>query len=239
MNTLIKALYDLQQVDTRISRLRKEHAALDTGAGSKKEMEAAQADLHQAQENLKRKTADLRDHELELQSIESKKKEIGQKLYSGRIRNPKELTTMEQEVEVLKHRQIRLEEDILVLMEAVEIAKASMTDKEKVAAEKEKVYREKVAHYQSETQRMRGVLQQLNTERARIVASLDPAALYRYEDLRKRIGELAVVLVEDKTCGGCRMTLSASVLRRLQQEESFQTCENCGRLLYFEEGVSI
>ncbi|MCC6443162.1 MAG: hypothetical protein IT210_06870 [Armatimonadetes bacterium] len=235
MNPTMKALYDLQQVDTKIGRLRKDHASLDTGARTKQELEEARSELARDQEALKKASASLKDTELELQGVESKKKELEKNLYGGKVRNPKELTTIEQEIESLKHRQDRLEEIILEHMESVEKAKAAAAQKEAVASAKEKEHRETVANYQKETGRMRGVLQQLSAERARRVATLDAEALRRYEAMKAKSGDLAVAAATDNTCEGCRMAQSAAVMRHLKQGDAYIACQNCGRYLYFEE----
>jgi predicted nucleic acid-binding Zn-ribbon protein len=72
---------------------------------------------------------------------------------------------------------------------------------------------------------------ELNEARANLAKRVKPQLLNRYERLSKSYGR-AVVPVTGNLCLGCFVTLPTSY-PSLKSKDSFLTCENCGRILYF------
>ena len=74
-------------------------------------------------------------------------------------------------------------------------------------------------------------LAELQQARAILAKRIKPQLLNRYERVAKSYGR-AVVPVTGNLCLGCFVTLPTSY-PSLKTKESFLTCENCGRILYF------
>ena len=72
---------------------------------------------------------------------------------------------------------------------------------------------------------------ELHEARANLAKRVKPQLLNRYERLAKSYGR-AVVPVTGNLCLGCFVTLPTSY-PSLKSKDSFLTCENCGRILYF------
>jgi predicted nucleic acid-binding Zn-ribbon protein len=72
---------------------------------------------------------------------------------------------------------------------------------------------------------------ELQQARDNLASRIRPQLLNRYERLAKSYGR-AVVPVTGNLCLGCFVTLPTSY-PSLKAKESFLTCENCGRILYF------
>ncbi len=72
---------------------------------------------------------------------------------------------------------------------------------------------------------------ELHKARANLAKRIRPQLLNRYERLSKSYGR-AVVPVTSNLCLGCFVTLPTSY-PSLKQKDSFLTCQNCGRILYF------
>src|SRR5205807_389897 len=94
-------LWNLQQLDTEIYRLKRERSRLDDGAALRQSFEAAARAVEALETRLRKLRADLADAELELKRIEGKKADFERRLYEGKTTNPKELTAMEQEIAML------------------------------------------------------------------------------------------------------------------------------------------
>jgi len=74
-------------------------------------------------------------------------------------------------------------------------------------------------------------IDELQKARSELASRIKPQLLNRYERLARSYGR-AVVPVTSNLCLGCFVTLPTSY-PSLQTKESFLTCENCGRILYF------
>lgn len=72
---------------------------------------------------------------------------------------------------------------------------------------------------------------ELNEARQNLAKRIKPQLLNRYERLARSYGR-AVVPVTGNLCLGCFVTLPTSYSSR-QGKDSFLTCENCGRILYY------
>ncbi len=86
---------------------------------------SAQAEAQQKRAALHKLSGDLKDSELKLDGIETKRKNYQQKLYQGTVTNAKELSNIEREIEALGRQRSDLDSKVLELMEQVEQAQAA------------------------------------------------------------------------------------------------------------------
>jgi predicted nucleic acid-binding Zn-ribbon protein len=92
----------------------------------------------------------------------------------------------------------------------------------------------KDAHTSSEMKQMGFKLDgiaELHQARENLAKRIKPQLLNRYERLAKSYGR-AIVPVIGNLCLGCFVTLPTSY-PSLKSKNSFLSCENCGRILYF------
>jgi predicted nucleic acid-binding Zn-ribbon protein len=69
-------------------------------------------------------------------------------------------------------------------------------------------------------------------ERDQVRSEIDAATLRLYDRLRTTRGGQAVAEVKQRTCQGCRVTLTAAYEQRLRHGDQLVTCQSCGRILY-------
>ena len=225
-----RVLYDLQQIDTEIRtkkqrlgevlRLQKEPATL---VAARERAAAIDTDLQQWQTRHKGLTA-------EIAALTDKAKRSNDRLYSGVVKNTKELADLQHEVEALDRRRAALEDEaLLVEMEADE-RKAGKGAADEEVARLVSEFTAASATYRQEQQVLATHLNQLIEKRGRHVTLAQPALLKTYDDLIRQKNGLAVVGLQVNKCLGCRLTLSASVIRAVD-EGKLVFCENCGRIL--------
>jgi len=65
--------------------------------------------------------------------------------------------------------------------------------------------------------------------------ALDATSLRLYDRLRSTRGGQAVAEVKQRTCQGCRVTLTAAFEQRLRHGDALVTCQSCGRILYLDD----
>ena len=155
-----------------------------------------------------------------------------QKLYSGRVKNPKELGSLSHEVDLERQQISKLEDQALANMDALDEASAALKAAESRLAETERSWKAEQAALQAEHDELSGRIASLTSQRAEIAASVEPADMKGYELLRRSRGGLAVVSVEQRSCLGCRIALTLNVVQRARSGQELVTCQNCGRFLY-------
>jgi predicted nucleic acid-binding Zn-ribbon protein len=225
-----RVLYDLQQIDSEIRakkqrlgevlRLQKEPAILI----------AARETATAAEAELARWRARHNELTLEIGSVSDKAKRSEERLYSGVVKNPKELNDLQHEVEALGRRRATLEDEALKTMVTVDerqaTSHAAAAEVERLAGEHEAT----VVTLKGEQQTLAVRLNQLLEKRGRQVTLAQPAMLKAYDQLIQEKRGLAVAGLRGSKCQGCQVTISASTMKAAG-EGKLVRCDSCGRIL--------
>lgn len=225
-----RVLYDLQQIDTEIRakkhrlgevlRLQKEPAAL---LAARERVAAVDADLHTW-------LARHKDMTLEIAGLSDKARRSEERLYSGAVKNTKELKDLEREVAALGRRRAALEEEALKVMIGIDERQAAKTtadaDVEKLSAD----FSAASVTLKQEQQTLAVHLNKLLEKRQRQVALAQPAVLKTYDELSRQKNGLAVAGLRGNKCLGCQLTQSANIVKDAE-EGKLVRCAHCDRIL--------
>jgi predicted nucleic acid-binding Zn-ribbon protein len=227
---LAKQLYELQELDLAIEgseqSLARAKGQLGESVAVLRVREKLAAETGRLEE-LQKKQHDL---EWEIDDLGAKIKGFDEELYSGRIKNPKELANLQQDVQSLKAKRSGLEDKAIEVMEAVEEASASVASTGKELKAKEAEWRREQEKLAAEITELTASLTKLREKREQLVAEIDAEVVTVYGDLRKRKG-VAIARVEQGVCRGCRLSLSNAELQRVRGG-SLVECSSCGRILF-------
>jgi predicted nucleic acid-binding Zn-ribbon protein len=228
--TQIHQLFQLQKLDTEIDQKKKR---LGEVLRAQKEPQA----LLQKRKRAETAAMDLQkwlgrhqDLTLEVGSVSAKAKVSEERLYSGKVTNPKELADLQQEIEALARRKAVLEDSVL---EALVKSEEAQTEKTAADAELETAvahWDNQSAHMKTEQNELALNLHKLMQTRKTKAASIDEALLSEYDELREQRHGLAVAGLRVNMCLGCQTTVSANKVR--EADEGLKVyCGGCGRLL--------
>lgn len=232
LNDNLQALYALQQIDTQIARARRTQAQLDNGAAATQAAQAAQSHAAAQVSALHKAQADMKDSELKLAALETKRKAAHQRMYQGSITNAKELANIEREIESLGRQQSDMDTRILELMEQVETMQTAAAGAQAAAHEADLKRADTLAKFQSRHEALGLEATEATRRRPNAVAGVeDQALLKRYEEIRAKHAGIGIAKIEDGDCGGCHMKLPSADIKIVREGMKPQTCENCGRLL--------
>jgi len=223
-------LYQLQEVDLELEANEQALRQIASQLGESQAVVRARTKLtseNQRLEELKRQQQSL---EWELDDLASKLATAEERLYGGRIRNPKELTNLQHEVEGLKSKRDQLEDKALEVMEQVELTEASVATISNEFKRLEAEWQSQQQQLSSNMEELKAMLSDLKQKRQALSASIDPEAIEFYDKLQKQKGT-AVAKVEQGICRGCRISLSAAELQQARGGSLVQ-CSNCGRILF-------
>ena len=228
--TVAGQLYELQEVDLQIAdgERRLEHVV--SQLGNNDVVIAAQEKLDSEKNKLAELQKQQRALELEIDDLSGKIKAGNDELFSGRVNNPKELSNLQHEIELLKAKDDRLETEDLELMEQVEAVEAGVAE---LAGELEQVSSEwqwEQEQLGKEKTSLESSLVDLRKKRQALAAEFDSKTVALYDGLRKNKG-FAVARVEQGVCRGCRISMSSSELQQARSGAMVQ-CSSCSRILY-------
>jgi uncharacterized protein len=197
----------------------------------------AQAGLDAAKTRAKQLESDRKKLELE---VESKKQQI-EKYANQQFQTKKneEYRALAHEIELCKQAIVKLDDQQIELMEQAEAAQKEVQAANQVLAESRKVADGQIAEMAKREESLKKELAGLESNRAELLAAVDPAAGSRYERLLKNKGATVVVGVQHGVCGGCHMKLPAQILVTCQAQSEVVTCINCGRILYYTRDMDL
>jgi predicted nucleic acid-binding Zn-ribbon protein len=230
--TQAASLYQLQQLDTEIERVAAEAQSINTVLQDGSAVRQANQALEAAQRGLQQCQQTLRAAEQELADLAARIKSHNDRLYSGNVTNPRELGSLQQEVQHLRELHSAQEDRVLEALAAAEDAQALVASQQALAAAASQKRQQEQTTLTERLGQVEARLADTRQRRQSLAEGFDAALLQRYEQLRRIRGGKAVVLAEGGTCQGCRVSLTASDLQRLRTSAGVTTCSNCGRMLY-------
>ncbi|MBM4418593.1 MAG: hypothetical protein FJ033_09825 [Chloroflexi bacterium] len=199
------------QVTPELTRARESHATRST----------ALVDAERAQRGLEWEVADRT----------ARIRTLDERLYSGTIRNPKELTGMQTEIDHLRQSLTDIEEKTLIAIDAAEAARQAANASAASLQRETSAWEEDQAAQRRTLDEARRFVASERARREAITAQIPPPLLARYADLRKQKQGIGIVAVDRGTCTGCRTSLPTATTQAARTG-NIVTCSSCGRIVY-------
>ena len=188
---------------------------------------AAQADAASARTRRK-------DLELEVKTLEAKIASVEERLYSGRVKNPKELTDLQNDSAALRRHRATLDDSLLEAMITLEDAEGHERQAQNQMAQLQSEWQAHQAELTSEREQLEVELASLTEQRNQKIATIASEHVETYKRLRHEHAGLAVGRVEDGMCHACGVEISDRLLVKTRLSENLSFCGNCGRILLVE-----
>jgi predicted nucleic acid-binding Zn-ribbon protein len=228
----VRQLYELQGIEQEIASDEKAVTQDRAKLAENEELRKAKAALDAARAELENLLQQQKSNDWALSDLTAKMTVTTEALYSGRVRNPKELTSLQQELESFKHQRDPLEEKGLELMEKLESAQSLVKERETTLSEVESRLGDEHKALHAHIAELNARLAVLKEQRDKAVALVPSDELKFYNELKERRGN-AVSRMEQGTCGACRISLSSAEVQRARSGRIVQ-CSSCRRILFFE-----
>ncbi len=234
MQEALKLILDVQEIDMQMIRLmrlkRERQKELNNIASIKKDLQRKV--LLKENEIIELKKT-IRLDEGDVQTVvENIKKLEGQQ---GAIRKVEEFNALSQEISTAEREKTTKEQrlsdfyDKLTAEEDLHKALKSSLDQTTTSSkELEEEIHESVRHINEE-----GV--QLKKQRDTMAVNADPEIFSIYERLLRNKKSRVVVPIENRSCSGCHIMLTAQDENMVRKGERLIFCEHCSRILYWSE----
>jgi predicted nucleic acid-binding Zn-ribbon protein len=226
-------LMNLQKLDTKIQETKNRLQEIDDALNNNQTIVAARDALQVAEAELKPIKTRAKDVELELETTITKAKATEKRLYSGKVKNTKELEDMQMEIASLKSRQERLEETALELMLEVETAEHTLNECEEQLDSAQKRFASQSQAMSTEQTTREAELSNLKQQREAVRAEISPDHLQTYDRLQRRVrGAVVAKMNMDATCSICGVQQTRTTETEIRRGNVAQ-CSNCQRVLVF------
>jgi len=205
---------------------------IDRVIAADKDVIQANEKLSEAQEANHSADSVLKDLLAQVKEKKLKRELTQNNLFSGKVRNPKELQDLQAETFALDRAIAKLEEDQLqAMMTAEETASAvdqARSDLQNVldrkASENSRLMGEK---HKIETE-----IPQVDAQRQALIVQLDEETFKVYRSLMKSKAGRAVAEINEDSCGACGVTITPAIIQAAKSATQIAYCKNCGRILF-------
>ncbi len=227
-------LLELQRLDSAADRLSHrrsnlpEQAELEQIESAILAVEADFSEAHSFASEVAGRQAKL-DTEIETVALKIKYEE--EKLYAGKVTTPKELSSLQAEIESLKKRKGTMEDADLEVMQLREAADRAAEVIEAGLAELRGNAAEVKERRDAAAVDLDGQLITVVSERDSWLPKLPSELLTYYQDLRESKSGVGVAAFDGGMCQGCHMQLPAQDVARIRRTEGLVRCPECGRIL--------
>ncbi len=188
-------------------------------------VEKAQED-HQQAELLQR-----RKEKLLAEAQESRKKKQTQLMA---IKNNKEYTATNNEIQTLSKRIGRLEDEIVTAMEDAEKAAKEIEEKEAKLNEKRPILEARIEEISGQEAELDKRIDVAKGKADAVAENVDKALLRRFMRIFEARHGIAMATANGDYCGACNVRLTKHTVQLAKRGQDFVICEGCGRFLYWD-----
>jgi hypothetical protein len=151
------------------------------------------------------------------------------------VKTNKEYHAMLKEIEIIKEKNSEVEDKIIYILEEID----DVRERTKSMEEELNAYRLK---YERERSEIEEEINSIDSELFDCQKKIDDVRekinadiLEKYEIIKKRRNDLAVVSVWNGVCSGCYMNIPPQMYNELQKSKDLMLCPNCNRIMYWSE----
>lgn len=219
--------YDLGELDRSKDYLPEminnlEHEITDTRTA----LEASEKEL--TEQNLLNNRLDL-----ELTTLNQELAKFQQQMMV--IKTNKEYDAITNEIANRKVRISEIEEEILKALTLIDDLKEKIKEYKGKLDEIEKGNEDELVHLREELGSIDDKIKIKEGDRKNITVRIDKKLLATYERVRKGRGNQVVVAIKKRACGACYKGVPPQIIQEIRKGEMIYTCDNCGRILLWNE----
>ena len=178
--SVAKQLYQLQEIDLEIESNELAVEQITSQLGESQAVVRTRDKLALEQQRLEELKRQQHATEWEVDDLTVKLTTAEEKLYSGRITSPKELTNLQHEIEGLKANRSQLEDKALEIMDQAEQATASVASTSSELKTLEAEWRSQQQQLSNEMEQLKSIVSDLKHKRQSLAATAYPLLYLSY-----------------------------------------------------------
>lgn len=227
-------LAQLNEIDLTLDALRARAGEVAEALKEPAELIGARDRAAAAAAELARCRALQAEREQAVRQIADRLAQTQHRLYSGAVRNPKELADVEKDVAQQRRQHAQAEDALLEALIALETATAAETAAQAELAQRVTEWTAAQAELRAEQARLTERLAAERTRQGNVRRAIPAGLLHTYDTLRSRRGGRAVARLDDDMCSACLVAVSPGRIAAVRDGNELVYCENCGRILWSE-----
>lgn len=238
MHPSLKAILDIQEVDMkmiRLMRLKKGRLGeLEHIDSLREELSKQQKDKEEEIVELNRETA---SQEAKIIEIKERIKKLESKQSS--IKKVDDFNALNQEMSSSERERIATEQIASDLIDKRNLEEEILEKIKESLRLSEEGSRNLVGEIQENIQAINKEGSELKSTRDALAKDADPETLKTYERLLNNKKDRVVVPIENRTCSGCHIALTAQHENVVRKGDRLAFCEHCSRIHFWQESSEI
>lgn len=230
------ALLDVQAQDSLIAQLQHrrqslpEHARITELTAKVAELDGVRIEADTQVSDL---TRDQKRADADVEQVKTRRTRDEERLGSGAITNPKDLSSLQHELTALARRISTLEDEELEIMEALEEAQGRLAAATSDLAAVQTDLAQQVSARDAALAVIDEQIAAARVDRQTATGTVPDDLLALYDKVCGQYGGLGAAALRARRCEGCRLELNGADLRELAQkpEDDVLRCPECSRIL--------
>ncbi len=228
----MQALYRLQSLESSLDEAKTRLTEIEAALESNAELQAARAELADAQRAQQQADGRVNDLALELRGLREKIQHDEQVLYSGSVSNAREVSDLQEALDARKRHTEKLEAELQDAQQLLTGARAEVDTATENVQQVEAMVAEQNQDLLSEQDYLRKQMSKWLRERKQTLKMIDKNHYKVYKDLKAKKNRIAVARLEDgDTCSVCKQQQYQTILYSIRQGDEIIFCQNCSRIL--------
>jgi len=226
----LKALYDLQTIDSKIDRLQVLKGELPIEVQTlEDEIFTSNKRIEKITEDLSQLNDDVVGYDVAIKNSNALLERYEKQL--DNVKNNREFDALTKEVGMQKLEIQLNEKNLRISNEKIEAKKVLLEEMTNKAAILKEMLNTKKADLEEITKETDIEEEKLTKKSVRAMKKVDDFYLTAYKRIRKNYRNgLAVVTVDRDACGGCHISIPPQLQLDIESELTIIPCENCGRI---------
>ena len=129
---------------------------------------------------------------------------------------------------------IKIRREIMDIIGYVEKIEEGIKNMSVLAGKARKEYTALKEVYDKESKEAAEDVENIKVELKTMSKDIDESLLKKYNGIKKNKSDPVAIIVSNQ-CGGCNMELPSLTLKKLKASDKLIECENCGRVLYYNQ----
>ncbi|MBN2514785.1 MAG: hypothetical protein JXC33_02000 [Deltaproteobacteria bacterium] len=233
MKRQVELLVELQQIDSEKKRIETRKHDLPVEL---ERLNTKLRDFEETVETERKKIEDLYERHQLKESDLKKGNETLKKTKSRlfEVKTNKEYQALLKEIEVINRRNDELESEIINILEAIDTVKEQLEQEEKEYAVFRSECQSDIKKIEEEINSIDSVLITIQKKYGDVKEFIHADHLRRYDIIKQKRNNRAVVPVWKGICGGCHMNIPPQMYNELQKYEELMLCPHCNRIIYWD-----
>lgn len=225
----------MQDLDSKLDALRHQRTAIPEAqqvadlAAQRDKIDNAVRDLRVLVDDL---TTEQQKADRDVESVKARRDRNQKAIDSGQG-SAKDLENLMHEVGSLDRRISDLEDVEIEVMERLEEAQNDLAARSAELEEIQQKGRDLLATRNEKAEELGRQIDEVASEREQTASGIPDELLALYVKLREQKGGVGAAALRARTCGGCMLTLDATILKDIaaRPEDDVVRCEECSRIL--------